>query len=258
MEEKAGVFAIFKEIWGVLKAVGGGILMVIYMPQTVANYITTFMKTLLPDFLQWEISRVPALVIALICAVLAAKYWGTVVGFVSNIVKVIPFIGGFLSLAAMILMYLGLFYAFRAVASSGWLQAIALFLITVAICAPGYRKWIVLAFERSGRIGVWVAKTLFRGGKWLTKTAANQQWSDPIKKALKETLENLRLECGQDDLRFIARSEHIRDLLIEGHPDKAETISEAVRQFAIDKGIMQIDSRPIAQVVEHDMTFSYK
>jgi hypothetical protein len=136
------IATVFSTIFAVLKAI-------ITLPFYAGSWISANMSEVMPSFLQWNINKTVALIIALVCTLLVAKYWLPVARGLGNALKDFWLIGGFLAIGIPVYMMYVLFSGGHAVATSGWLQASILLVACVALCLPGYRQWAVVALGRS-------------------------------------------------------------------------------------------------------------
>ena len=135
--------AVFITIFSIIKAI-------ITFPSTAAHWANANLTEIMPSALQWDMNKTASLLIAIACTALFAKYWHKIVGPVGDMAKVVPFIGGFLGIAVPVYMYYILFSGSKAIVCSGMVQALVFLLACIAICAPGYNKWFILAFQRAG------------------------------------------------------------------------------------------------------------
>ncbi len=261
MAEGKGTLEILSDIGSVLGAIKGAVVTIIYLPQTLSKWIGDAVASIMPAFLQWEIGRTAALILGIAAAALWIRHWAKVTGAISKVVGVVPFIGGFLSLIINVIMWLGLYQGCRAFAGTGWIQALALFILSAAINAPGIAKWMLVVLRGGKDVGkaalVKGGKVALAGGQLAMSSIKAIKDKDPVALATWEEMKNLLRECTTDDIvddtRLLALANHQTRLLTDELPDKASMIESVISGFIATNGIMVLKTRPITQALAHEM-----
>lgn len=214
---------------------------VIHGPETLVKLLIDLVHGIFP----WDPAMNQSLgtLLGVLCFILWYKKWNefrkTIADFFgSKIIAVLLFA----------FMHWSLLSACMTACKAGWIIAAIVVPISMYVNARDVWNKIVTVLGKMGAKGkgavIIGGKLAQRAGKLVVKI----NWSDPLAKAMKESLDQLKVDCTKggrvDDARFLLIAGKIGEELGDENPQKRETINRVLEAYAEENGIRVLEVSP--------------